>query len=268
MGTENNETTMSAEETQTNKAAFEQMLPLLTAMAEGMLIIPRTDILLAAIFAIGVAKKVNEPARRAIFSKLPNDFFDIALLDRLEPAARAAIFALDEAQAAGALASEAKLPAKLSQEAMEMRGRMLRVLDYHLGHDKEVAALLALVRLGAGYADLSTDLGKLAAIFRSHAEVLAKDPYIRVAEDADTADRLAKTIQNELGVGATPKQKERKELLTRAWTLLFTTYEQIAEPGRWLLKNQGGDALFVSLITAGRKPPRPKSKAPQAALTA
>ena len=263
MGTETTETTPSVDDRSANQAAFEQVLPRCRVFTPDKLVAARTDLRRAAIAALGVAAEVNKPENRALFSKLPPEKFDPVLLDLLEPAARAVIFAKADMATAEALASEAKLSAALAQESMVVRARMLKLVEYHLGDEEEPGRIIADIRAGSGYEDLSEDLERLARIYRERGELLSKDPSFYVAEDPESAERLAAKIQAELGIGSTPKQHEQKDILARTWTLLYTTYEQIAQPGRWLLQDRGGAELFVSLLTAGRKP-RSRRKAAQA----
>jgi hypothetical protein len=75
---------------------------------------------------------------------------------------------------------------------------------------------------------------------------------------------LAKSIQDMVGASTTPKQREQRDMLMRAWTFMNNTYEQVAKPGRWLFNGRGAE-IFVSLISAGRKPRR-KSKAQGSAV--
>ncbi|HCF59337.1 MAG TPA: hypothetical protein DFS52_15260 [Myxococcales bacterium] len=258
--TENSESTLGPEQLQSGKAAFEMLLPRYRAVLAHMLLPVRVDVLRAALFALGVAQKVNEPQRRVLFAKLPSDLFDITLLDLLEPAARGAMYARAEVATAEALASEAKLPAATVQEALQVRERMLRVAGYHLSDDEEISKLIANIRAGTGYTDLAEDLWRLSQLYRDHAALLSRDPSHYNAADPDTAERIAKTIQDELGIGGVPKRNDQRDILERAWTVLLTTYESIAKPGRWLLADDGGEQLFISLHAAGRRPQKPRKE--------
>jgi hypothetical protein len=261
MGTETVEAGPSADELRSGKAAFEQLLPIYRELPAEKVVVPRVDVRRAALVALSVARAVNEPARRALFAKLPAELFDIALLDYLELSARAAMFARVELATAEALASEAKLPAGLGREAMELRKRMLKVIDYHLGDNEEIGRLVTDIRSGSGYFDLAEDLWRLSELYRTNHALISKDPSFYSADDADVAERTAKKIQDELGNGSTPRQKELRDTLARAWTLLSETYERVARPGRWIFHDDDGAALFVSLGSASRRPPRAKERA-------
>jgi hypothetical protein len=250
---ETNESPLSAEERQTGQAAFEQLLPRLRDIADDRISWPRINLRLAAIAAVGVANRVKEPAVRAVFSTLPEDKFNMALLDLLEPAAFAASFAYQEMATAEALATNAKLSAKLASEASTVRERMLKLVDFHLGDEEEIREVVADIRAGTGYVDTGSDLSRLAKLYRENLEVLSRDPTHYVASDPDSAERMAGEIDRELGAGPTSKERQQREIVARAWTVLNDTYEQIARPGRWLFHDKGGDKMFPSLVSAGRR---------------
>lgn len=262
MPTEADESTMSPEELQTGQAAFEKLLPNYRAILDDRICWPRINVRRAAVAAVGVSRKVNEPAMRSVFAELPARRFDITLLDLLEPSAHAASFAYQEMSMAQAIASNVKLSATLAGDAATVRERMLKLVDFHLGDNKEIRLAIAHIRAGSGYLDTAADLSHLAKLYRENLDVLSRDPTHYVASDPESADRMALEIDRELGDGATPKQNQQREIVARAWTLLNDTYEQIARPGRWLFHDKGGDELFVSLVAASRRPrPRPKVKA-------
>ena len=255
MGTENTEPTTSPEELQTGQRALEQLLAHYREIPAARVNLPRIDVRRAAIVALGVSGRVNEPEWRALFCKLPPEKFDVRTLDLLGPAARAVIFARSELAMADALATDAKLPKALAQEASEVRGRMLKLAEFHLDSDEETKLVLDHIRAGFGYLDLAEDLRRLSGLYRANLELLSRDPSHFFAEDPGRADRLATDIDVALGIGAMPKEDLPRDILARAWTFLNTTYEHIARPGRWLFHDCGGDELFVSLVGAGRRPP-------------
>jgi hypothetical protein len=253
------EVDLSIEERQSSQEAFEKLLPLMQAIPADKVRQPRTDVVQAAIAALGVAAKVNEPDWRSVYARLPAESFDITTLDRLALAARAAIFAFAEASTAEAIASGAKLPEQVVSEATELRERMLRVYEYHLGQNPVEAAKIADIRAGKGYADLAVDLQRLAGTYRQNLAVFSRDPTHFVSEDPSRAEAVAEQIQKLLGAETSPKQKTKKELEARAWSFLNDTYEQIAKPGRWLFDGRGAEC-FVSLVGAGRKNRRKEKK--------
>ncbi|MGI5864248.1 MAG: hypothetical protein ACOX6T_19630 [Myxococcales bacterium] len=262
------ESPMSPEELQSGQAAFERLLSRLHAIPAAHVSSPRINLHRAAVAAVGVARKVNQPEMRSVFAELPPTRFDIALLDLLEPAAHAASFAYHEASTAEALATNAKLPAKLASDSAALRERMLKLIEFHLGDDETIHRIVADIRAGSGYLDTAADLSRLAKIYRENLDLLSRDPTHYVASDPDSADRMALEIDRLLGDGSTLKQNQQREIVARAWTLLNDTYEQIARPGRWLFHDKGGEKLFVSLITAARRPrTRAKAKAPEEATT-
>jgi hypothetical protein len=260
MGQETAETTtMSEEEVRAGKAALELLTPRYRAIADGDVQRPRTNIVRAAIAALGVATKINQKGWRPLFTKLPPERFSMETLDLLEPAARGAMYVCTQTAWTESRDTDAKLSVTLANEAVVVRDRMLKVVEYHLGQDPENGPEIAAIRSGKGYADLSQDLWRLSELYHENAEALSKDGTFYKADDAQNAERMAKVIQDSLGITTGPKDKAQLDLQMRAWTFLQDTYEKIAKPGRWLLGAEG-EREFVSLLSAGRKPAVRKDK--------
>jgi hypothetical protein len=251
-----------AEEIRTGESALEKLRPRLLAIRAERVVSPRTDVFKASLVALGVAGRVNQPEWRALYARLPPELFQMETLDLLEPAAYATMYAHSLAKSAAALFTRARVPASLASQAAALRARMLKAAEYHLGEDEQNRRLLKSIRDGKSHADLMADLLRLADLYRENAALLSKDLSIDAAADARKADRLSCDLQDALGRATRPQQNVSKDLVARAWTFLNDTYEQIARPGRWIFHGRGAE-VFVSLLTAGRKPPRRKKmKAP------
>src|SRR5690349_19197720 len=93
------------------KRALDALAPVLDDIAEADLAITKIDVEAATYAALGVVGFVTSPEIRARFARLPKEEFDMAHVDGLAPACFATLHALAEARAAGALETEARLPA-------------------------------------------------------------------------------------------------------------------------------------------------------------
>ena len=241
------------------KAAFTAVQPVALALAKDKVLNPNTTVDAAIIAALAVGRKANAAPLRARFESLPKKEFDIASLDNLESYGRSCWYALTQGLAASAQSTEAKLPVALVEKATKTRARMIKTLEYHYEPDTKVGREVTDIRLDSGYRDLARDLGRLAVVYRAEHDGLKEDKKHYRASDATLAATLSQEIVDELGAATSAEQKQWTEMVARTWTLLKTAYDDVAATGAWLLRNEGGGEIFVSLIAAGRVG-RPKGK--------
>jgi hypothetical protein len=237
--------------------AFEAVLPLLDAWT-GERCSTNTSVPKAIVFAASVGRLVKQPVMRAVFTTLPVTHFDILHLDRLESVAMAAWHADLCTRTAEALVSGAKLPPDFLAGATVYKTRMVRVIEYNLDDIKEVVTELDSIRPGNGHMDLASDLMRLAVIFKAHAARLSQDTQRYQASDAEAAMRYATTIHQVLGDGRRSDAAYWSDYLSRAWSLMVTTYEEVAAAGRWLYRHDNGETMFPSLYAIGRQRRRRK----------
>lgn len=237
------------------KAAFEMVLPLLRAIPPEQLKSTRSNLQDAAVYAYGIARRLIRDGLRPRFAAVPSDLFDIVHFDRLETVAAAAWHAQVQLDSAMATTREAKVPMSLLLESGEAKDRMMKVVEYHLAHRSETLAReITDIRSGQGHADLASDLSRLGILYVEQRAFLPQggdDPHYR-PEDAETAGRLSSAILGELAAARTKAQEDAQDLAARAWTLLVSTYDEVADAGRLVLKREGGADLFQSLHSAGR----------------
>lgn len=234
------------------KAAFSTVQHAALALAKDKILNPNTTVDAAIIAALAVGRKANAEPLRARFANLPKKEFDIANLDKLEVYGRACWYALTQGQTASAQSSEAKLPVALFEEATVTRKRMIKTLEYHFEPESKVGKEVTDIRLDAGHRDLARDLGRLAVVYRAEHDELKDDKKHYRASDAVLAAKLSQRILDELGAATSAEQKHWTEMVARTWTLLKTAYDDVASTGAWLLRNEEGGEIFVSLIAAGR----------------
>lgn len=235
-------------------AAFNEVSPILLAMNEDELATPQMNIELAVHGALGVDAYYRSPAVHARFQKLPSDEFNHAEADGLEKACFAAIFAIEEARAMGALESDALVDPQIAAEAAEIETRMQTVCEHLLSEDPEIKKQLDRLRPGQGYRDLANDLFGYARIYEQRIDMVKKHPVYYRPDDAKRGTELAGLILQALTEALTSSQsRDAYSTYVRAWTLVLRRYEEIRQAGLWMFrKDSQKDQRFPSLYTIGR----------------
>lgn len=233
------------------EAALAGLASRLAALPPERVIAPRTDPRAAATFVLStLAERLKDADLVKRLRTLPATELDPAMMTDLLPAAQAVLYtqtrlAVTEAQQPGP-----RLPTELIDQASALRDRMLRVVEYHLSdsveHEKEIASIKA----GHGYTDLAEDLNRLATLYRAEGKNLREDRRHYQSGDAVAAVQVSHRIQRELRPAeADPKVREQA---WRAFAVLLELYEEVAAACRYILRKSHGEALFPSLITAGK----------------
>jgi hypothetical protein len=229
----------------------------------------RIDTEAAALASLATYARATAPALRSRFQKQHEvGEFDIAHLDDLEDLAFAVLFAHAEAAVFRASESGAKLPAALVERAIEIEDRMQALCEYHFRDDPEIAAELDRLRPGSGHRDLASDLNGYARIYELRRDVVAFDKKHFRETDMDDARAVAGVIFNLLSGTTTSKAQIAQDTLTRAWTLLERSYDEVRAVGLHLLRhNQDKHRFFPSLFVAAKQLPtsrkRAKASAPE-----
>lgn len=225
----------------------------LAAIPEGEVVTIRVDVEAATYAALGVAGFVASPWVAARFARLPAEELDPKVVTGLGSACFATLYALAEARAAGALETEAKIPAETIAEASAVEGRMQALCEYHLGEDPEIKPELDRLRPGAGHRDLANDLLGYARICELRADVVKADQRHYRAGDAARARELAGVMIQAFSAAMTPKARAAHDLYARAWTLLQRRYDEVRAAGLWLFRaDPARDERFPSLFAAAR----------------
>ena len=252
-----------------SKAAFEALKSRLLALPRDRVKATRPDMGDAVSFTLGIAGKVKEAALHARFASLPAQEFKLADVDDLEPLSLCAWYCHLQLQTAMATTTEAKVDPKVIASATAVKKRMMKVVEHNLD---SAAALLEIssIRQGTGHKDLAEDLGRLARLYETYVAEIEHDRKHYQTGDVTEAYRLSAQIMDQLGATATREHPQEQDLAARAWTVLLAAYEEVAAAGRFLLRKEGGDDIFRSLIGAARDlaPVRAKTVADKpAALT-
>lgn len=249
------------------RIALEKLRPQLAEIAPAR----RAALNLAADEAAAVVRRVgdelaSDPALRKAFVDLGSVHFDIAHVDRLRDLGAALFHTASLAALAAATRTKARLPVDLVASAVELRKRMVRVLDYNLGQLPHVVALLEAVRSGRGHLDLGSDLVVLGGAYENHAEALALDKRHYDREDAQRAFDTAQSIQDELDRGLDTDQRQALLDLANVWTLTWESYNEVRDAALWMFRSDPDkQALFPSLYASkpsGTKKPTPETAPP------
>jgi hypothetical protein len=244
--------------------AFENLRPELDELTETRR--GNVNLQRAAIAAAATGGRVRAPEMRARFAELPGSVFDIGHVDRLEPAALALWHAVVESKRAAVGASGGFIDPALAEVAAALKSRMFQVIEYHLGDVREVRNELDAIRDGTGYIDQATDLSRLARLYDEYGLALAGDTRHYRAEDGPQADQVSRAIVRELGEGQHDNAAIWSDYVSRAWTLLADTYDEVSAAGRFVFRHEGGESMFPSLVTISRARPSrsPGDEAPDA----
>ncbi|GMV43343.1 MAG: hypothetical protein AMXMBFR64_50590 [Myxococcales bacterium] len=221
----------------------------------------------AGLRAIGVARRViGDEALAARFERLPPDELSPEHLARLSDLGWAAVHLHQQALRAEAVATSAKLPVKLVEEAVSRRSRMLAAATYYLGDLPETGAEIASIRSGGGHTDLALDLQRLAVLYDAHRSVLESDKKYWRATDASDARRDGDEILETIAGTRLPGMPA--DLPERVFTLLRVSYGEVRSAALWLLRGEPG-ALdgFPSLHAVDSKPKAAPKPAPAPAPT-
>jgi hypothetical protein len=243
--------------------SYERVEARAKALEKNALLLANVDIQVAATVALGVARHVRGSKRLLTgFKKLAETgLFPADCLEDTEDTARAAWYARHQLLLFSSLDQP---PGELAQTGFALRARMLRVIEYNLEDDADIAARVATIRQGGGYLDLANDLVALATIYTTRQKELSLDRKRYVPEDSETAEAIASRLLTHLGT-ADRKKTDWAEMQGRCWTLLQGTYEQVRRGGLFLTWGTEEERHFPSLVaasrsqstTAGKIPPPP-----------
>ena len=250
------------------KAYFTELGPRYAAIPRESLAPVNIDAGLAAIAALGIAARTNEPALRARFQSLPASEFDSTQLDLLPKTAWACWYAATEDAKARAVATDAKLPIEMVQRAAEIERRMQACCEYYFNDHLELGPYLAALRSGTGHRDLASDLLGYASIYADQYDTIKDDKKHYRPTDADDAVKLAEEMLTLLGSRLTPEARTAADNLARAWTLLRDTFNDVVDTGRWLLRKDPRAAaelpslFYLARPRSGGRPAKPAEPAP------
>jgi hypothetical protein len=243
-------------------SAFNALAPNRAALTKVQ--VAHVDIQAGAMVALGAYAFVMQvPALCAQFQKLAAaGLFLMPTLSNLKTASFAAVYAFNQAEVAGAYATNATVPAAIISEASAVEKRMQARCEYVFANDPTVRPLLDMLRPGTGYNDLANDLLGYASIYESKKSQIAttNDPNYLPTDLAD-AKSYAGQILSYLTASMNPKAKAAYDQLQQSWTLLLSIYAEVQAAGLWLLRFDPQRATrFPSLTTMARATATRKKK--------
>lgn len=236
------------------KKSFEKVKPALAQIPADRVQRVTVDLQSAAIISLHVASFVERPEIKASFLELPKKKFAPARLVELRDLGHATWYARTQAMADDAQASNAKAIAALLKDAIEVRQRMLRVVEYHFVDNPLMLAEAQSIRGGTGYQNVASDLTRVANLYEAHAKTLAHDGVWYRASDLATAREYAGEIIALIGDKG---DADWADTLARLWTQLLETYSDVRRAAMFLFADEPAVLKqFPSLHAATRSKAR------------
>ncbi len=216
--------------------------------------LPALDLQKAAIFGLRMAGELEKPEIRAKFAKIHDDLLSPSVVHRIRPAAWALWYASAQRKTTEAVVSAQRLSLETLKRATELRKRMMRVVEYMFADDATLGSEIASIRAGVGYADLASDLTRLAAVYDAQKTRLSAAGEHYRAGDAEQARLVTGAILSELAVGESKSAAEAREEAARAFIVLSSAYDHVRRFG--LAMFDDGESRFPSIYSI-RTPSRP-----------
>jgi hypothetical protein len=230
------------------ESALNRVEPTLRAIAAADLTVVNADAQDAAVAALALVDIARDPARLARLKALPATIFAADTLEQLEDTAWALWFTQTKLQSESVQQTGVKVDVATYEASGQQLARMLKVLEYHVGHIPEVAAELADIRSGVGYQDRASDLVRTASLVEKHASELAADTRYYEANDATVARQYAETIIGAMRVAMGKTAAEWSDLRQRAWFRLNFLYNEVLAAAGFVFRAEPEQrGLFVPL---------------------
>jgi hypothetical protein len=232
------------------KNALAALRETLDALPEDDVVAPNSDSETGALAGLVLVDVARRPEVAKRFALLPAAVFDPETVERLAKAAWALWYTQVESRTASATQTAVRVDPAVVAESVELKGRLQKLLEYHLGDQPELALELADIRLGTGYSDLASDLQRYARLSDDHPEEVTGDRKLFRKGDARRARELAGLIIADLK-GSMSDRASVTNLRNRAWTLLSRDYGEVVATGAFLFRHEPALArLFVPLRAA------------------
>jgi hypothetical protein len=249
----------------TDHAALVVLRPLMDALAEEDLLPVRVNISAAAVATLARVLDLGKTALSARLAALPATEYDAGCVQRVEQASRACLELTTQIRTSQTMPNEARVDASVIAEGTQRKTRMLRVLKHYFEEHPIHSLEIADIRLGSGYADLASDLKRLAVLYKNP-EVLAlvsKDPAFYDPKDAPRARALAQSINEQIEAARSSEEQRLSRDLARAWTVLGSAWDQLRRGVTFLAWNDPATlALYPPLFSLGRSAPGSRTQTP------
>jgi hypothetical protein len=230
------------------ESALKQLEAELRALPQSELLLINADPQDCAMAALALCDVARDPARLARLRELPASILAADIIEQLELTAWAMWYAHVKLQTETAQAQRARVDAETYEASGKHLQKMLKLIEYHVGHVPEVAAELAGIRSGIGYQDRASDLVRAASLFDIHRSELAGDTRHYHEDDGKVARRHAETILESIRASMGKSAAEWSDLRTRAWSRLTRQYNELKSAGEFVFRDQPEQRdLFVAL---------------------
>ena len=229
------------------KQAYDAVAPQLEDLAPTALRRVNIDVYQAGVRGVAVDQQLQDPAVGSVFDELAPRFWQPEHKRLLGKLAWALVHCVTEAKRAGESANTGLVTMTAANAGMELRRTMLKVAEYNLGGDPQLAALFKRLREGAGYFDLAEDLQILARVYQEHAAALTNDRFFQLGH-VDEANAIVANLFEYLG--AQQSEKTWQLQVRRCWTLFAASYEEIYRVAQFIFhKDPARLAHFPNLYT-------------------
>jgi len=237
------------------KDYLDEFRPRLLALKPNEIIAARVDLEAAALTVLGVyAYATQAPALAKRLQDLKSiDEFEPRNIEDLKKLGFVLLYANAQAEAAGAFATNARVPASLIRAGTELEARMQELCEYKFRRNEAIMPLLAMLSPGSGHSDLAHDLNGYADIYEMRPDEVASDTTNYLPTDVPEARRIAGEILSHLSASRSPRAREAYDTLQRAWTVLLAVYNEVREACRFVLRyDPQRDEWLPSLFAAAR----------------
>lgn len=212
------------------KEAFAAIESQLRAMPPSEIGTLNVDLRDGATVALALVANARAPERAERIAILPESLLPKRTTADLEQAAWAAWYCHTQVLSQTAATTGGRVDPELYQESGLFLDRVLKLLDYHVGHLPAVAREIADIRSGVGYQDRATDLVRAAALLDAHQPELEGDTRRYQRGDAAAARDLARQIVGQLQESASAQAISWSDLRTRAFSRMAHLYESLPTP--------------------------------------
>ena len=197
MANEKKKKNTTTEKVAASAAAFEKVRGKWVELTSSEVTTLNVDLDLAATAGLVSVDRARKEGRLALFDGLAPTYIEKDLIANLELACMAAQHVVVESVKEEAVVTRVKVDVATVNAGDELRKRMNKCLAYNLEGNEDAEKELADIRRGKGYLDHARDLTRLAAMYKTHGELLVDDKKNYVAGDHDKALTIAQEIRDQ-----------------------------------------------------------------------
>ena len=214
---------------------------------------PRFDVMYVGRLAMKQARAWSQPEIASRLSRMPSEEFDLGHLARIEPLARAMIYARTQQGDGEAVRTVAQVEPEVLRAAFETRRRMIHGARLFFGAKPGVEERLRLIAAGQNIDEIAAGLRRLAKLYREHAASRPREPFgDYFPDDGKKARELSELLRR--GDGPADDAARWSRRVAQSWALLGASYEPVRATVAWLLRDDPGVAEKTPTLTQMRRP--------------